>query len=242
MMGSQFAGTIFLVAILVRRRFLNLAGLIGSIRAEAPFLLKNGSLFFILQLGTMVAWGADSLIIAATLGAAHVATYNIAQRLFQFTTQPLAIMNGPLWGAYADARARGDKLFIRTTIGRSFKATALFALVGVSVTLLLYPWAAEKLTAGTVVIPASFVVVYALWIPIEACGNCLAMLLNGAGIIRQQVATAILFIAIALPLKLYLVHVLGLPGILLATIVAYLISHVGLYGFVFREQIRKEIC
>ncbi len=241
MLGSQSAAGLLLLGLLVVRKQFTLGGILGFAKLESRHLFRAGGLFFILQIGTMVGWGADSLIISSTLGAAQVAIFSVVQRLFQLATQPLAIMNAPLWGAYADAHVRNDRLFIRKTLKKSMSITLAGATLGAILLLVFHPWLIEKWTHGTIVVPLLFVATYAVWVILEACGNAFAMFLNGTGIVKQQISVVMLFVVLALPLKFMLVGSMGLMALPLATIAAYVISHVGLYGLFFLSDIRQKI-
>lgn len=241
MLGSQSAaGLLLLVSLIIRKHF-TLTGILRFAKLEGRYLFKVGGLYFMLQIGTMVGWGADSLIISSTLGAAYVAVFSLVQRLFQFATQPLGIINAPLWGAYADAHVRGDKQFIRQTLKKSMVFTLTGATLVAILLLGLHPWLIAKWTHGTVVVPALLVAVYAGWAILEACGSAFAMFLNGVNIVRQQVIVVLLFVIIALPLKIGLVTNIGLIAIPAAAAFAYLISHLGTYGFLYLNDVRQRI-
>ncbi len=119
--------------------------------------------------------------------------------------------------------------------------TLVGATLGVILLLVFHPWLIEKWTHGTIVVPLLFVATYAVWVILDACGNAFAMFLNGTGIVKQQISVVMLFVVLVLPLKFVLVGSMGLIAIPVATIAAYLISHVGLYGFVFLSDIRQKI-
>ncbi len=237
--GSQSAASLLLLRILYKRRQLSLSGLLTAARVETPVLLRSGGLFLVLQLGTMVGWGADSLIISSTLGAAQVAVYSVTQRLFQFISQPLALLNAPLWGAYADAHVRHDKRFIRSTLQKSISATLGLSIIGVVIILIVNEWLIDKWTSGQIVVPILFISIFAVWTVLETSGNAFAMFLNGVGEVRLQVISTLLFCAIALPLKFFLVVEIGIAGIIFATIIAYLITPVGLYGILFWKKVLR---
>ena len=189
----------------------------------------------------MIGWGADSLIISSTLGVAQVAVFSVVQRLFQFATQPLSILNAPLWGAYADAHARHDKSFIKKTLKHSLLITFAGATLGALVLLLFHTWLIEKWTHGSIVAPIAFVALFAIWAILEACGNSFSMFLNGVGTIRAQVSTTMFFIVLVLPLKLILINYIGLVGVPLAAVIAYLLATSSLYGIFYKEEIIQKI-
>ncbi len=80
-------------------------------KLEYRQLLNVGGLFFVLQIGTMIGWSADALIVSTLAGVTAVTQFAIVQRMYSLVSIPLSIMNAPLWGAYADANAPGLKAF-----------------------------------------------------------------------------------------------------------------------------------
>jgi len=209
----------------------------AAVNSERSYVLRTGALFFVLQIGTMIGWGADSLLVASLQGAAEVAVYAVAQRMFQFASQPLAVVNAPLWAAYADARARSDIDFIRRTLSRSVILTLLAGLLLSAILLVISPYVIPAWTGNTVNVPLLVLGLFAIWTVIEATGNALAMYLNGCGLVRPQVIVVTAFCIVVIPLKVMLGHLYGLAGVLSATIIAYLLTVVGLYATVLRRVI-----
>jgi O-antigen/teichoic acid export membrane protein len=239
-LGAQTLSGIILLYILAIEKLIEFKEFLPGIINESRHLLKTGGLFFILQIGTMIGWGADSLIIANTLGAAHVAIFSVVQRLFQFSTQPLSIINAPLWPAYADAHARGEKTFIRNTLHRSMLITFYSSAGGAIILLLFHPWFVEKWTHGMIVAPFGFVAFYAVWSILDACGNAFSMFLNGTNVVKIQVIAVIGFILLSLPIKLSLINHIGLMSIPGATAVSYLIAVVGIYVFFYKKTFQEK--
>ena len=206
---------------------------------EVRGFVRLGGLFLVLQIGVVIGWGSDALIVSSVLGAADVTKLVIVQRLFQFVTVPLAIANGPLWGAYAEARARGDHAFVSRTLRLSFFGTILSAALASGFLFLASPWIFKMWIGDAAAVPAMLVVAYALWVILEASGNSFAMFLNGIGEVRVQVISTLLFCAIALPLKFALAAEFGIAAIVFATIIAYLITPAGLYALLFWRKALK---
>lgn len=236
-MGGRILGNLSLFVALWFRGLFRVSGWVADCRAEAPKLIHMGGLFFLLQIGVMVGWGADSLIIASTSGAASVATFSVIQRLIQFVSQPLAIMNAPLWAAYADADAGNDRSFIRQTFIKSIKLTFAVSLLGSLVLALVGREVIEVWTKGAIFVGFNMLGAMAIWMILESVGNALGILLNGLGIIRQQVLVVTVFVVIALPLKLFFAHFGGAFGVVVAGVLAYTLVTVSAYGFIFRHEI-----
>lgn len=240
-LGVQTAASLTLLVLLVRRGLLTLVRMRFAIQSEASGLLQTGGLFFVLQIGTMVGWGSDALIISSTLGPASVAIYSVAVRLFQFVTQPLAIMNAPLWGAYVDAHAKGDVRFILRTLKASVLLTVGVASLAGLLLFAIGPWVLSYWTQDAIVVPPLLLGLVAVWTVFDSCGAALGMFLNGLHIVRQQVIVVTIFCTLVLPLKILGVGQIGLIAIPLATITVYAVTHVLFYGFVFLPQIRSRL-
>ena len=238
-LGIQSLFTLLLLGLLVRRKLFIAGDIYWAVRHETQGLIRIGGLFFILQIGTMIGWGADALIISSVLGPAQVAVYSIAQRLFQFVAQPLAMMNAPLWGAYADAHSRSDVAFIRRTFRFSMMLTLGGALLGVIILLFTSQWLLHYWTGDSVMVPMALLGMVAMWTVLEACGVAFAMFLNGMQIVRQQVIVVAVFCMLALPLKIWGVASLGLIAIPLVTTVVYALTHIYFYGFAFYPTIKS---
>jgi O-antigen/teichoic acid export membrane protein len=230
-----------LIATLGRSGLISAIHAVSALKAEWPLLIRSGALFFVLQLGATIGWSADAAILAATAGAASVGVFSVTARLFQLVSQPLTVINSPLWAAYADAHAAGDTRFIRLTFKRSIAATLLLSSVGASLCLALGQEAVQIWTSHSIAPPHQLLALLAVWTVLECCGTSLAMLLNGLNIIRQQVFTAVLFIALAIPIKVVLCSLYGASGLVLGSIVSYTAAIVIGYGLLFREEILSAI-
>lgn len=240
-LGSQIAVNSLLFCILVYREQFKFQNLLKHTQQEFHHLLHIGLLFFLLQMGTIVGWGADSLIISSTIGVAEVAVFAIVQRLFQFSTQPFQVMNAPLWAAYADAEARNEKRFIRNTLRKSLLLTFFGVSAIVVFIFLFYSPIIQIWTHGNITAPLFLVLFCGVWAILEACGNAFAMFLNGAGVVRQQVIAVAVFILIVLPLKIGLVSMIGIIAIPVSTIIAYVIANTCVYGVFCLKEVKQKL-
>ena len=211
------------------------------IKQDLRALLGVGSVFFFLQIGGIVGWGSDALIAASVIGASAVAPLVIVQRLFQLVTVPLIIINGPLWAAYADARARNDTAFIRKTLRRSLKVTIVFATIASLTIVGISGWLTSTWIGTANNLPASLLVAFAVWTVMDATGNCFSMYLNGCNIVKAQLVVVILFCAVAIPLKFIFPLKFGIAGMIIATITAYIFCVVLPYATFLNKGVRAGL-
>lgn len=220
--GVQLLFSLPLLMILIRERLVwdfDSSRLAGDTRV----LLRYGAGFFLIALGGAVAWDADNVIIAQFLGAAAVAEYAVAVRLFQAVELGLQAINYPLWSAYGDAYARGEHGFLKRLLKRAMALTVVLALVGTSLIVVGYRWLLRIWVHQAVSIPLALIVIMALWYVIRCCGTSFAMYLNGIRVVRTQAIIAVAFCVMAVPLKVFGTMVGDLFGIVAATILAYVV-------------------
>lgn len=240
-LGSQSCASILLLALLVKRKQFTMIGIKYAIDKEKKPLLDTGILFFILQVGTMVGWGADNLIISSTLGATHVAVYNITQRLFQFVSQPLAIINAPLWGAYCDAQSRNDKNFIRKTLKTSIFLTVIISTTGGLLIFSSSSWIINLWTEGKITVPNLLLILFFILTICESLGNSFAMFLNGCNIIKPQVVFVIILSFISLPAKLIFTSKYGISGLTSSWLIVYTTTILITYALLFKKYINEKL-
>jgi O-antigen/teichoic acid export membrane protein len=239
--GVQSISGLIVVPMLYRRGWLVFGQLWARMLEERKALWRTGSMFLALQIGTMIGWGSDNLLLASLGGASQVAAFAVVQRLFQFASQPAAVLNAPLWAAYADAHARGDTSSVRRTLVR----TACWCVLGGAVVCALL-WSAGPgiirfWTQGAVSIPEALLALYAAWVVIEIAGTVFGTYLNGNGVVREQFIVVTVFCLAALPLKAWATLQFGATGLVAATICSYSVVVIGMYTTVFRRQVLKPL-
>lgn len=197
------------------------------VRVTTPMLsrvARLGLLFFVLQLAVAVGVASDNLIVARLLGAEAVAGYAVPAKLFGMVSLGLGLFLSPLWPAYGEAIARGDRHWARTTLVRSLLLTFGVAAAAAAVLLLFAPQIL-RLWVGEGIDPSlTLLVGLAVWTVLESCGAALAMFLNGAAIVRPQLVVASLFTVTSIGLRLVLVSQWDVAGIAWGAVVAYLFT------------------
>jgi O-antigen/teichoic acid export membrane protein len=184
-------------------------------------IARLGALFFVLQLAFVLAYSADNLIAAQVIGPGAVATYAVAMKLFGIGPVVLAMMLLPLWPAYAESIEHGDADWLRATFKRS-----LWISAGVTVPLaillvplggpILHAWAGAAIDPGVLLL-----VGLGVWMVLGASGTAVAMLLNGASVVRFQVVSALSMAVLNVALSIVLARWIGLAGVIWGTIIAY---------------------
>ena len=236
-MGMQVISGLALLFLLAKRKLLKFNNFIGDIRKESMDLVGIGGLFLILQIGVMIGWGSDSLIISSTLGASEVAVFAIVQKLFLLATQPISMLNAPLWGAYADAHGRGEKQFIKKTLIKTMKITFFFVVATVFFILIINKPLIGLWTSSAIIIPTGLMLAYASWVILDALGNTFAMFLNGCNVVRPQVIAVCALCLVSIPAKFFLINNYGVEAMVFGFSIIYLTIFTILYGYLYKNYL-----
>lgn len=144
-------------------------------------LWREGFKFFTPQAGALFAQSALSAAIAVVSRPEMVTQFNLLQRLFGLATQAQGMALSALWPAYAEAKARGDPAWIKSSFSFSLKVTAGFTLLlggmALGMTWIVRLW----LGANAPDLSLPLVAVTALWAGGLMLGHPFAALLGGLG-------------------------------------------------------------
>jgi O-antigen/teichoic acid export membrane protein len=222
--GAQLAAFGILLPRLRRRGLIYLPRSRAKLTADSKSLIASGGLFFVLQIGYMVGWGSDNLIVGTALGVASVTTLSIVARLYQLVAVPVSLINQPLWPAYVDALARRDYSWVKKTLRVSFIGSLAGALIlGGAVAVYFDPLIFHWIGPNTQ-IPRNLVLMYAVWTVVQCALNSFAMFLNAAHVLVPQIAVVALFCFVVLPLKILLLPHIGLIAIPLSMTAAFVLT------------------
>ncbi|QWE02842.1 MATE family efflux transporter [Polynucleobacter sp. JS-JIR-II-b4] len=236
-MSGAIVANLVLMGLLFLRKQFSLENLFLNSRIEMPHLFKMGGLFFFLQMGSIVVYGADNLIIANFLGATSVAIYGVVQKMFQFTSQSCLVVNSGLWPAYANAKEHGDSIFIRHTL---IKSILLTLAIAVSMGLILIIFGGSIISHWTnheIIVSVALLSAFCFWSIADAVANSFAMFLNGLSLLKPQMMALFTLIFFGMPLKIWLASQFGLVAMLTGFTIFFLANILFWYCLVNKEII-----
>lgn len=184
-------------------------------------LVRTGSQFFIMQVAGAALVTADGFLAAHLLSYTSSTEVSIAQRVFSLPPLIAGLVLMPLWPAYAEAAANGDRHFVlrifRWTLVASIIAACLVCAAGV----LWGGWIFRLWLGPTATIPTdTTILASAVWSAFCIVGGPVAMLLNGLGRLGFQVITACALIVVVLPAKFIFGSHAGVSGLIWASVIA----------------------
>ncbi|WP_051973625.1 lipopolysaccharide biosynthesis protein [Cryobacterium sp. MLB-32] len=190
--------------------------------SAAGSLLRVGFAFFFLSILTSVSLNVDNLIVAKVADLPTVSQFAITTKLFALLALAVTLVALPLWPANGEALARGDVSWVR----RTTRAMVLFSVGAVAlggiVLVLARNLIAQLWLGDGHGISLGLALSLTLWSIVIAFCSPFFSVQNSVGRLSYQYVGWGLFAAASIPLKFLLYPLLGLAGIPLAGVAAYL--------------------
>lgn len=163
-----------------------------------------GGSYFVVSVLMIAALNLDTTIIAFQSGPAVVTQYGIPARLGALTTSLVANLFMPLWSLYGDAIARADHLWIRRS-SRLMSAVGIIAVLVGGTLLVIFSeviiqcWVKQSFPEQALVISGMVLLGAAI-----AFTGPFNMILNAAGMARQQITPWALMLCVSFFAKLFI--------------------------------------
>jgi len=204
-------------------------------RSSAKSLLGLGTAFFFVQIGALVLYETDNIIITRTIGPAEVSTFNFAYKYFSILILAFNIIITPYWSAFTDAFARDDQQWIKAAV----KKLRLIWLLMSAASVILYfgsglfyrIWLGEN-----VMIPASLSLSMAVYVVVQNWMLIHSYFLNGTGKLKIQLILVIGTGIVNVPLSVFLIKRAGVCGTVWANVIV-----MGFMSLIFTYQYRLLI-
>ena len=190
---------------------------------EGRQLARVGFLFFVLQLTVAIAFQSDVVVAAKVIGPQAATEYSVTFRLFMFVPTLVNLLLLPMWPAYAESIARGDAAFVGRTLRVSVAIATVLSGVSSLILVLLGPLAIRLWVGSSVNTTLPLLLGMAVWAVLSNSFNAVAMLLNGANVIRFQIATALSMTVVSIVSSAVLGSIYGVAGVIWGTVLAYVI-------------------
>lgn len=185
-------------------------------------LLRRGRLFAALQLVAIINFEIDNLVVARILGPNQVTVFAATARLYAIPIVLATMFFTPLWAAFADAVARGDRAWVSMAYRRSTRIAAT-GLVPLATVLALLSGPAIRIWTDHAVRPnQALILALSIWLVVYAFNQPQAMLLNALHAERFQLRAAAANLVANLTLSIIFTQQFGVCGPIWGTVVAQL--------------------
>jgi O-antigen/teichoic acid export membrane protein len=203
-------------------------------------IFRTGIQFFAIQLAGLVIFSSDNLVISHYLSPAYVTPYAITWRLVGYIAAVQALIFPALWPAYSEAYAKRDLPWIRSTYSR-VRWISVAALVAVCSTILFAGRDIIRLWAGPAAVPSALLIqLMCVWVVIWVFCTNQSCLMGATFRVGKQAISSVLSAVVNLALSILWIKTMGTAGVILATIVSYLIFIVAVQSWEVRRILRGD--
>jgi O-antigen/teichoic acid export membrane protein len=203
-------------------------------------IFHSGSQFFLIQIAGLTVFNSDNLIIAHYLSPAQVTPYNVTWRLASYVTAVQALVAPALWPAYSEAYAKGDLAWIRSTYARNRWVTIATLIGGCTLVLFAGRKIISKWAGPAAVPPVDLLWLMCVWMVIFSFTLNQSCLMGATYRVAKQAVISPLSAIVNLFLSILWVRPFGPLGVLLATIVSYVIFIVAVQAWEVRRILRGD--
>jgi len=187
-------------------------------------LLGSGMGFFLLQIAGLIVFNSDNLVISHYLGAADVVPYSVTWKLAGYAAVLQTAIFPSLWPAYAEAYEKGDYAWVRKAFWTGVRVgmgTVSVAIVG----LLLVGRPVIRLYLGPAAVPSQILLIAICgWTLMSTGMDLQACFLAAINRVRLQGALSVVAAVLNLWLSIVLVKRIGSLGVVLGTIISYVVT------------------
>ena len=201
-------------------------------RAAARRMMQLGTEFFVLQIAGLVVFNSDNMVVTHYLGPAQVAPYSVAWRLVGYAAIVQSLLTPALWPAFSEAFERDDLQWVRRTFWRAMWATMGTAFGFAVLFAVLGRWMIRIWATNAAVPSETLMLLMCAWVLISTFMNNTATVLVSKGETRLQAWCSLMAAALNLWLSIELVQRIGTIGVILGTIISYLVVLVAPQTFV----------
>lgn len=192
---------------------------------HAKSLLGTGGVFFFVQIGSLLLFQTDNIVISQLFGPPQVTVFNICYKLFSVVSMVFTIAMTPLWPAFTDAYAKNDIGWIKGVFDKMYKYFYLLAACAIGL-IFISPRIFEIWLGGSVDVPLELSVVMAAYV-IGICWMTIqCYFVNGIGKIKIQLYLYIVSTVVNIPLAILFGHRFGVMGVTLSNLLVVIVMSV----------------
>jgi O-antigen/teichoic acid export membrane protein len=201
----------------------------------AKQLLSVGGAFFIIQIGTLVLYETDNIVITQLFGPKDVTTFNIAYKLFSVMIMLFVMIITPFWSAFTEAYAKKDYDWIKRTLDKMNKLWLALSIA--TLMLLVCSPVIYRLWVGkSIAVPFTLSLAMGIYTIALIWQGMYVQFLNGINKIKLQLYLGIVCSIVNIPLSILLGRYWGLPGVTTSNTIIFLVM-----GLTFSVQTKKII-
>lgn len=182
----------------------------------AKDIIHLGSKFFLIQIGVVVIYQTNNILIAHIGNMEDVASYNIANKYLGLMVMAFSIIMSPFWSAFTEAFSKKDFQWMLASYKR-LKYISYVGIIGIIFFMLISKFVYIFWIGKSILVPISITIIVGIYNILLIQIWLYTTLLNGMGKIKIQTIVYFLAIAFHIPLAILLGRNIGVIGVILSS-------------------------
>lgn len=174
-------------------------------------LFSLGLKYFVIQIGMLLLFQTNIIILAKMLGPNAVTQLNVTNKLYQVVLMVFTIIIIPYWSAFTESYTQADFAWMRDSMARIRKTLAVCSL-GIPLLCVLSPYIFKLWLADSVEVPMTLSVSTAFYTVAYMGIVAHSSLINGVGKIRLVLYLYALSSLLNVPVAIAMTRWLGVSG------------------------------
>lgn len=184
-------------------------------------ILNLGGAFFLIQIGSLILYQTDNIIITKILGPEAVTKFNVTYKLYYVIFVVSSIIASPFWSAFTDAYVKGDYQWIKKSMKRLREVWLFISFVIVPVFFVLSKFFFKIWLPDNLNINLSLSGSMAVYVIFSTCLSLSCYFIYGIGKLRVLLILYLFVTITNVPLGIVLGRLLGIEGVVIANIVSF---------------------
>jgi len=192
-------------------------------------ILQLGGVFFLIQVGALILFQTDNIIIANILGPEAVTKFNVAYKLYSVIIIAFSVIVNPFWSAFTDAYTKRDHEWINRNVKRLREMWLLVSVIVIPLFFMAAKYLFKIWLPDTVTIDLSVSLLMAAYVICYTCLIVNCYFLNGIGKLKIQLLLYLTVIITNVPLCVVLGRLWGIEGVIIANLLAFVFMNIVLW-------------
>lgn len=185
-------------------------------------LFSLGYKFFIINIQVIVLYWSTNVLISHVSSPNQVTEYNLAYKLLSAAMMVYTLIINPLWPAYTDAYARGDRDWMKNIRNKMRKILLLFVCGCVLLVALSKPFYHIWLS-GRIDVPYMMTFLVALYVIAYSWMSLNGTIVSALGKLQVNLYMSVIVMFVHIPFSLFLGKYIGAYGVVFSLFVFNLI-------------------
>ena len=192
-------------------------------------IMNLGGIFFLIQVGALILFQTDNIIITNILGPEAVTKFNVTYKLYSIIIMLFSIIATPYWSAFTDANTKNDFDWINRNVKRLREIWLVISFIIVPLFFILSKYFLKIWLPDTINVDISLSLSMAVY---AICHTCLILncyFLNGIGKLKIQLLLYFLVAIINVPMGVVLGKTFGIEGVIFSNIITFIFMNIVLW-------------